>query len=198
MIPNLILRNKAVSPFHFYDSLISKVANEQIKNLYPCRKHKTEMLKSLWPISLATSCTSQYFWRLKGSSVIPHHMLFLPTWRSGCSACIIYTYMSADSSIITDKNNKPQRSPTLEHKAAFQSSWRFDNRLNTVCTHSRYLVHGAGSDMAMKKQLVSIVNIMNRLNNVLRLRKVICRLQFLWYGNNVSPRWHKGSCNPMK
>lgn len=35
-----------------------------------------------------------------------------------------------------------------------------------MCTYSRYFVHGAGSDMAMKKQLVSIVNIMNKLNNV--------------------------------
>lgn len=44
-------------------------------------------------------------------------------------------------------------------------------------TYSRYLVHGAGSDMAMKKQLVSIVNIMNKLNNVeTKLRKVYCEI----------------------
>ena len=44
-----------------------------------------------------------------------------------------------------------------------------------MCTYSRYLVHGAGSDMAMKQQLVNIVNIMNRLNNVRKkLRKVYC------------------------
>lgn len=41
-----------------------------------------------------------------------------------------------------------------------------------MCTHSRYLVQGAGSDMAMKKQLVRMVNMMNRLNNVeIGLRK---------------------------
>lgn len=42
----------------------------------------------------------------------------------------------------------------------------YKKKKKRVCTHSRYLVQGAGSDMAMKKQLVRIVNIMNRLNNV--------------------------------
>lgn len=49
-------------------------------------------------------------------------------------------------------------------------------------THSRYLVQGAGSDMAMKKQLVRMVNMMNRLNNLgsgFRKRRPGLQVEFL-------------------
>lgn len=38
-------------------------------------------------------------------------------------------------------------------------------------THSTYLAHCAGSDMAMKQQLVRIVHIIKRLNKVERVKK---------------------------
>lgn len=53
-----------------------------------------------------------------------------------------------------------------ESLTVYSCSNSFIKKKKIVCTHSRYLVQGAGSDMAMKKQLVRIVNIMNRLNNV--------------------------------
>jgi len=62
-----------------------------------------------------------------------------------------------------------------------------------MCTYSRYFAHGAGSDMAMKQQLVRMVNIMNKLNNVeQRLRRVSCeivtdsKISFFWQAKNVS------------
>lgn len=38
-------------------------------------------------------------------------------------------------------------------------------------TYSRYLAQLAGSDMAMKQQLVRMVHMMNKLNKVSRLRR---------------------------
>lgn len=38
------------------------------------------------------------------------------------------------------------------------------------CTYSRYLAQYSGSDMAMKQQFVRMVHMMNKLNNVNRLR----------------------------
>lgn len=43
-------------------------------------------------------------------------------------------------------------------------------------THSTYLAQYAGSDMAMKQQLVRMVHMMNKLNKVSRLRNKDVRL----------------------
>lgn len=51
------------------------------------------------------------------------------------------------------------------------------DRISLLVTYSRYLVHGAGSDMAMKIQLVSMVNIMKRLKN-LEEKNVLRKLSF--------------------
>lgn len=40
-------------------------------------------------------------------------------------------------------------------------------------TYSRYLAQLAGSDIAMKQQLVRMVHMMKRLNKVLQFRKTI-------------------------
>lgn len=46
------------------------------------------------------------------------------------------------------------------------------------CTYSRYLAQYAGSDMAMKQQLVRMVHMMNKLNNVSRLRNMTFQLDW--------------------
>lgn len=77
-----------------------------------------------------------------------------------------------------------------------------EKKREAASTHSRYLVQGAGSDMAMKKQLVRMVNMMNRLNNVDKgLRKLPPR-----HGSNYTfcvcqqccSRTHDVSSNPLK
>lgn len=46
------------------------------------------------------------------------------------------------------------------------------DRENEKCTHSTYLAHCAGSDMAIKQQLVKIVHIMKRLNKVRAVKTI--------------------------
>lgn len=53
------------------------------------------------------------------------------------------------------------------------------DRISLLVTYSRYLVHGAGSDMAMKIQLVSMVNIMKRLKN-LEEKNVLRKMSVIW------------------
>lgn len=65
-----------------------------------------------------------------------------------------------------------QQTPAKLHIRMYGDSFESRRQHKTAQTYSRYLVHVGGSDMAMKKQLVRIVNIMNKLNNVEReLRK---------------------------
>lgn len=141
------------------------------------------VLKCLWSTeddnNLTTSCTSQYLWWFLTRSfhstprALFHHAYCM--WRPDGSEH--YTHHVLTCQLILQSPLTEQQTPAEPHirtqVAQFQSLGS-DSSFNTVCTYSRYLVHGAGSDMAMKKQLVSIVNIMNRLNNVeTRLRKVL-------------------------
>lgn len=119
-------------------------------------------------ISLATcstSCTAQFFWRLEVFHSTSHAPFQHGVRPAVNTACIVYLHVSWFLHHHW-QNNKHQQS--LRHIKQVTLSSGSDSSVNSAGTHSRYLVHGAGSDMAMKKQLVRIVNIMNRLNNVKR------------------------------
>lgn len=75
-----------------------------------------------------------------------------------------YTHRSAYSPNITNKTTNPTKWH-IRTESFLQLRQKLRKK-KTGRTHSRYLVQGAGSDMAMKKQLVRMVNIMNRLNNL--------------------------------
>lgn len=69
----------------------------------------------------------------------------------------------------------PRESPDPHRWLRNTTGHRQTNREVSRCTYSTYLAQYAGSDMAMKQQLVRMVHMMNRLNNVSRLRKNTCR-----------------------
>lgn len=80
--------------------------------------------------------------------------------------------------VATDKATNPSKL----HIRTYADNFESRKQLQAALTYSRYLVHVGGSDMAMKKQLVRIVNIMNKLNNVKReLRNVYCKVTIYSY-----------------
>lgn len=105
-----------------------------------------------------------------------HITCSLPTQRSASGKHAMHRILTRQLILTSSltKQQTPAEFKTHETVGVTLSSGS-GSSLNSASTHSRYLVHGAGSDMAMKKQLVRIVNIMNRLNNVEEgLRKVHC------------------------
>lgn len=94
------------------------------------------------------------------------------------TTCIILTSLTCQLTLQWSpvKQQTPAKLHIRKHVVATLSAPHRASRMRQQQpTYSRYLVHGAGSDMAMKKQLVSIVNIMNRLNNVERRLRNITR-----------------------